>query len=203
MDYVYRLFRLPVDEHFTAKFYDTLATLAWPDMWLDRGVEPYQMVHYVLDAILGVKMIGSIHAVATDVPDWGLLCDGTQYARADYPELYAVLNSAYIVDADNFTVPDLRGRAIIGAGTGSGLTSRTIGDDVGTETHQLTESEMPAHTHSYNYPTLNVDLEAPGAPDITALGQPPISQSTGSTGGDNPHNNMQPSHVLTYYIWAK
>jgi len=43
--------------------------------------------------------------------------------------------------------PDLRGRFILGSGTGSGLTSRTHGDTGGSETHTLTINEMPAHNH--------------------------------------------------------
>ena len=44
--------------------------------------------------------------------------------------------------------PDLRGRFILGSGTGSGLTSRTHGDTGGHETHTLTINEMPAHNHT-------------------------------------------------------
>jgi microcystin-dependent protein len=49
------------------------------------------------------------------------------------------------------TLPDLRGRTIIGSGAGVGLTARTHGGIGGAETHLLTASEsgIPAHTHQF------------------------------------------------------
>jgi microcystin-dependent protein len=44
----------------------------------------------------------------------------------------------------------MRGRVNIGAGTGAGLTARTLGATGGTETHTLTTAEMPTHTHTQN-----------------------------------------------------
>ena len=64
------------------------------------------------------------------------LCDGTAHGSS---ALLAVLGSA--------NTPDLRGRFIIAAGQGSGLTNRTHGTTGGAETVTLGVSEMPAHTH--------------------------------------------------------
>jgi microcystin-dependent protein len=56
-----------------------------------------------------------------------------------------------------FNVPNMRGRAPIGAGTGSGLTARVLGTQYGAETVTLTSSNIPSlttgnqsanHTHS-------------------------------------------------------
>lgn len=63
-------------------------------------------------------------------------------------------HSAYLsiytlpASGSTFCVPDLRGRAAIGAGTGSGLTARTLGTAGGAENHQLVTSEIPAHNHT-------------------------------------------------------
>lgn len=46
------------------------------------------------------------------------------------------------------TLPRALGRAMAGAGAGSGLTSRPLGAYVGTETHTLIEAELPPHTHT-------------------------------------------------------
>lgn len=52
-------------------------------------------------------------------------------------------------------LPDLRGKSILGGnnaslpnGVDGGLTTRAVGDNGGSETHTLTEGELPAHTHS-------------------------------------------------------
>lgn len=52
-------------------------------------------------------LIGSILLYATaDTPSGTLLCDGSTYLRTDYPRLYGVLDSQYIVDADHFVTPN-------------------------------------------------------------------------------------------------
>lgn len=53
-------------------------------------------------------LIGSIQLYAVNTLPFGVLaCDGASYLRTDYPQLYSALSTPYIVDADNFTVPDL------------------------------------------------------------------------------------------------
>jgi len=96
------------------------------------------------------------------------------------------------------TLPDLRGRAVIGSGTGSGLTARTHGATGGAESHTLTITEMPAHTHR-NQPDPNA-----GGSSVRQLyehnGYGTNYYMTSSTGGDGAHNNMQPWLALNYII---
>jgi microcystin-dependent protein len=61
---------------------------------------------------------------------------------------------------------------------------------------------MPSHFHLYTPPIPNVDLEAPGVPDITAAGVSPTTTGTGGAGGDQAHNNMQPSYVIIWGVIA-
>ena len=49
--------------------------------------------------------------------------------------------------------PDLRGRFVLGSGSGTSLTSRTLGQTGGEENHTLTASEMPSHSHSVDPPS--------------------------------------------------
>lgn len=135
-------------------------------------------------------MIGSVVWIAGAVPDYALECDGSTYARADYPAVYEVLDPVYILDTDFFRVPDLRGRFIRGASL-----AEDVGATGGEATHTLTEAEMPIHTHTYIPPTINIDVEAPGVPDPVAAGIG-LPTSTGSAGGGQSHNNLPPYEVL-------
>jgi len=56
-----------------------------------------------------------------------------------------------LCDGNNGT-PDLRGRFVLGSGSGTGLTPRTPGDTGGSETHTNTVAEMASHSHTVNDP---------------------------------------------------
>jgi microcystin-dependent protein len=89
-------------------------------------------------------------------PSGWLLCDGTNtYSRTTYSALFAVIGTIYNAGngSTTFGVPDLRGRTGIGVGTGVGLTNRSLGSNVGNESHTLSSSEMPTHSHSVSDPT--------------------------------------------------
>lgn len=104
-----------------------------------------------------------------------------------------------ICDGENGT-PDLRGRFILSAGAGSGLTERLATQTGGEEDHTLTEAELAAHTHSttslfLRYNDVSGDQNNPGAGvqcDFVAV-------TPAETGEDEPHNNMPPYYTL-YYI---
>jgi len=148
-----------------------------------------------------IPMIGYIIPfVTTDPPPNVLPCDGSSYLRVDYPTLYDVLDPFFITDADNFVVPDLRGRTIIGAGVSEVLTTRNVGDQGGEEEHVLTEGELATHVHTIPLTATTLAVE-PG--EVTVMTPVPFfTQNTGSTGGDEAHNNMQPFFALNYGIIA-
>lgn len=163
------------------------------------------------------RMIGEIVLFAgPDSPnaDW-LRCDGASLARADYADLFAVIGTAYgSLDGSHFNLPDLRGRTPIMAGAGDGLTSRTIGETGGEETHVLTSGELANHTHSDAGHThgestaiasvINGGLEAPAAAATPGVGNTGVGFSDlSSAGDDDPHNNMPPFAVIDFWIVAK
>lgn len=81
---------------------------------------------------LGMAPVGSIVMWSGSVPPMGwVLCDGSV--------------------VQGVTTPDLRGRFVLGAGNGSGLTERRMGERGGTEAHTLTEAEIPWHQHYVRY----------------------------------------------------
>ena len=102
--------------------------------------------------------------------------------------------------SDKFFVPDLRGRSVVGAGTGRGLTNRALGVFGGQESHVLSVAEIPAHTHTI--PILNSAgvsgtasylLDSSGNLTSTLSSFPQAtSPVSGSTGGSEAHENMPP-----------
>jgi len=142
-------------------------------------------------------MIGAIVPLLNDsVPDSMLLCDGSTFLEADYPELYAVLPASLQIDPDTGQLPDLRDSFILAAGT-----SHTEHDSGGAEDHTLSSNEMPSHSHTYNLHSqliIPTGVEFPNTRVIPAA----VPTATTSAGGDAAHNNMPPFYVLKYAVIA-
>ncbi len=155
------------------------------------------MIGAIGDIVVDVPAGVIIGHGAASAPSGYLVCDGSAVSRTTYAALFAVIGTVFGAGdgSTTFNLPDLRGRAPIGVGTGSGLSARTLGQSLGAETHQLTTAELPAHTH-----TVKATL---AAQPITVTGGAATAVSgtaLGSTGSDTPHNNMQPSLVLNWII---
>lgn len=91
-----------------------------------------------------IKM--SVHN--TDFYGW-LKCDGRSVSRTTYADLFAVIGTSFgSSSGTTFNLPDCRGRILGTLGQGVGLTNRTLGQNVGEETHTITTAEMPSHTHT-------------------------------------------------------
>ena len=133
-------------------------------------------------------MVGSVSSWLISPPLGWLLLDGTTYSEDDYPELFAVLPDG-LKSGSNFTLPDMGDQFQAGTSV-----IAEIGDQAGANTHNLTVAQLPAHDHTYTNPIPNVDLEAPGVPDIIAAGVGPGS-TTGLTGSGDDIDN-RPEHVL-------
>jgi microcystin-dependent protein len=140
-----------------------------------------------------------ISATAT-VPDGWLACDGSSISRVTYARLFDKIGTSYGSDTPTtFNLPDYRGRAPIGSGAGPSLSTRTIGQSMGAETHTLTIGQLPSHDHVQQWNQL--DFGADLRPTVEAMqGQAPVNISSGFTGGNQAHNNMQPSLVSSIII---
>lgn len=143
------------------------------------------------------ELMGNLTGVVSFSPvalPGALECDGALYQRVDYPALYDVLVGSYlIVDADTFHVPDMVGKFPRGA--------EVSGGTGGEAEHTITVDEMPSHSHLYTPPILNIDVEAPGVPDLFAAGVGTPAQ-TGAAGGGQAHNNLPPFLELRAWIWT-
>jgi len=150
---------------------------------------------------------------ASTVPTGWLELDGSAISRATYSKLFNVLSTTYGIGngSTTFNLPDFRGRAPIGAGTGqanylgdtnSALTNRTLGSAVGRETHTLSVPEMPSHGHVETHSGADAgqnQISRGGGGSATTNSQ----LATASTGGGGAHNNMQPSLPMKFIIKAQ
>jgi microcystin-dependent protein len=126
-----------------------------------------------------------------------MICDGAAISRSTYATLFGLTSTRFGTGngTTTFNIPDFRGRTAIGSGTGTGLTARTNGGTVGTETHTLSTSELPAHSHSL------VGHSTSGGSSGYGEAAPTSGPgATGSAGSGAAHNNMQPSLVTTKII---
>jgi microcystin-dependent protein len=63
--------------------------------------------------------------------------------------LFALIGTTYGGNGTTtFQLPDMRGRVMIHAGQGPGLTSRVQGESAGAEQVTLNNAQLPAHTHT-------------------------------------------------------
>jgi len=151
--------------------------------------------------------------VSSTAPNGWLNCLGQELYRGDYPALFAVIGTTYGAGngTTTFNLPNLAGRVVVGQGSGSGLTSRSMGSTGGAETHTLTTAEMPSHSHTTNAVggtlglmtadgsnTAGAGLDSsPVEPNLYAS---PAALTVDSAGTGGAHNNMQPFAVLNYII---
>lgn len=160
-------------------------------------VECYQGV----DVMPAGVIVGFGGTVAT-VPVGWLACDGAAVSRTYYGELFSALGVVWGVGdgVNTFNLPDLRGRSIVGSGTGAGLSPRALATAGGVEEHTLTIPELPAHDHQIGFIGGGM-AGAPASPFVWAP-TPPFLGPTAMTGNDQPHENMQPFAVCGWIIKA-
>ena len=74
--------------------------------------------------------------------DW-LLCNGASVSTTTYATLFAAIGYTYGGSGASFTLPDLRDRTAIGAGS-----SYALGNTGGSSSTTLSISNMPSHNHA-------------------------------------------------------
>ena len=172
--------------------------------WLGTDEEIYEARQEICRAIAEVRF-GSAMPLLTvyasagildSIPDGHVLCNGLTYTKADYPQAYDLIHINFKDEVnETFVVPNLIGRFVRHIETGFAMASQG-----GEDTHVLTTSEMPAHTHSEIVPVttiINGGLEAPANAAI------PSTSVTGSTGGGQAHENRPRFVSLRYWIVLK
>jgi microcystin-dependent protein len=137
-------------------------------------------------------------------------CAGQLLAISQNQALFSLLGTTYGGDGrTTFALPDLRGRAALMSGQGIDLGQRG-----GEESHTLTPSEVPVHTHALQATTGPADATSPfgnlpatTAGTLTIYKQSPSSYNAplaGGTvapaGGSQPHDNRQPYLAMMWII---
>src|SRR5690348_10774537 len=76
-------------------------------------------------------------------------CNGQLLPVSQNTALFSLLGTFYGGNgASNFALPNFQGSVPMAAGPGPGLTDRVLGEQGGTASVTLLESEMPFHGHS-------------------------------------------------------
>lgn len=136
--------------------------------------------------------------------------------------LFSILGTTYGGNGTtNFALPDLNSRTPIHSGQGSGLSDRFLGDQGGEETVTLTQQTFASHNHALNADDAAATSNSPaGASTAEAAGAgrggvqfavnlySAIAPSTAlassqldqGTGGNGPHNNLQPYLAINWCI---
>jgi microcystin-dependent protein len=95
-------------------------------------------------------IIGQIQAFGFNFPPRGWQnCSGQLIPIQQNTALFSLLGTYYGGNGTTtFGLPDLRGRSMVGIGSGPGLTPFQPGQNGGTENTTLTIGNLPAHTHN-------------------------------------------------------
>jgi len=204
----YIMLAMPKSVQFRQHFKGALFELTQPENWAFFGdITPEEAAEMWSQILLTVRDV-PMHEVGDFVPsivqnypaNW-IPCYGGDLAMADWPELMAVYPTVLknYPSSGRFAVPDFKGRTFVGDGGDSlGFNWQFLATG-GSRTHTLTANEMPTHAHTYVPPVFNVDLEAPGVPDILGAGLG-VPTNTGNAGGGAAHNNMPPHGVCKIYL---
>jgi len=166
---------------------------------------------------MSTPFLSEIKVVSFNFPPKGWAqCNGQLLPINQNQALFALLGTNFGGNGQTtFALPDLRGRAPLSWGSGSGGSNYTLGQKSGEEAHTLTVSEMPGHRHPISAVADKLPLtsfasgavigkKSPSGPDVFAApSSPPASLSSSSTtpaGGSQAHSNMQPYLVLNFVI---
>lgn len=149
--------------------------------------------------------VGTIIPYAgSTIPSNYMKCEGQELSRIEYDLLFNAIGTTYGVGdgTTTFNLPNLKGRVITGIDIND-TDFDTLGETGGEKTHTLTIDEMPSHNHGIR-DTLDMNTVAGDNRSVVVGGgatwNPADPVMLSDTGGDQPHNIMQPYIVLNYII---
>lgn len=176
-----------------------------------------------MDSFIGeIRIFGFNYAPR----EWAF-CDGQIASIQQSTALFALISTRYGGDGrTTFRLPNMKGYAPIGAGAGTGLTPRALGQVYGEEAVALNQYQLPVHDHtltlkaSTNVSALTAEPTAgqstltrvvhpTGGTAATAVNEfvaPPVTltplyiYTCGVTGNGQAHENRQPYLPMNFCI---
>lgn len=137
-----------------------------------------------------------------DIPENYLKCEGQTLSRGEYASLFNVIGTTF-GEGDGtttFALPDMRNYVVVGMSDDTDINA--IGKKYGEKEVTLTINEMPRHSHGL---LKGDNINGAGNRTMTGYGGSVVGDQyvfTNSTGGGQPHNNMQPSMAMVFIIKA-
>lgn len=146
------------------------------------------------------------------MPNMKQMYEDNAHTEAAYPIVWLPVGTIY---ENRYDISDEINKYFVGVWERYGNGCTTVGVDesdsdfstpnktLGEKTHKLTNAEMPSHSHNYEgYITMNplggidksIIYGMPAGSDYVTLG-------VSNTGGNQSHNNIQPS--ITVYRWVR
>jgi microcystin-dependent protein len=145
-------------------------------------------------------------------PSGSLLCFGQAVSRTTYAALFSVIGTTYGSGngTTTFNLPDCRGRVSAGqddmggvsadrlTGLSGGVNGDILGAAGGAQSHQLSIAELPSHAHTMLTNDGSGGTEGAAVQSGNVTGGP----NTDTTGGDQAHNNVQPTIIFNKIIYT-
>jgi microcystin-dependent protein len=163
------------------------------------------------DQYLGeIRMVGFNFAPV----NWAQ-CNGQILPISQNTALFSLLGTYYGGDGkSNFALPNFQGVGAISQGNGSGLSPRTLGEKGSSYSVSLSATQIPSHNHPVNCISGGGNSNSAGnavwaseggreGKQLYTNNSGPTNmsqQAVGFTGGNQPHNNLQPYLTVTFVI---
>ena len=134
-------------------------------------------------------------------PTGWMLCHGQSLSKTTYKSLFNAIGTTYGGNSSHFNVPDIRGRVVAGESTNNNVLvgAMNLGQKLGSQTHTLTIAEMPKHRHGIGSGDDQVNSQSLSPFRRTKDDNEQTVHSL-YEGGDQAHNNVQPTIILNYMI---
>lgn len=163
---------------------------------------------------LGFNPIGTVVAYCgTVAPQGWLFCEGQIVSRTTYAALFTILGTQFNTggeSASQFRLPDLRGRLPVHMDSGSIRWSGATANGLtgGSQTHVLTEANLPPHSHGtpsgLGYmERASLTATSDFQPTVTTPGQARWATNTANGNGTSaPVSHLPPFLTVRYIIYA-